>query len=234
MAQRRMNRRKSKVPPAQLKDSVVKAVKSIVDAKMNKVIEIKRNDYFNEPFPATAYYHNVWYNHDFNALYCNQGVRDEEGSTSNNRLGDSIYAKSLHLRLLVTQFYDRPNMAIRILVLKVKSGLSLSNPTAHAQTGNVIVNPINTELPNLLGVVYDKTFITNNNAGPLTGAWRDTKFLWTKTIPINKRIRYPDGAPDPSDYTYRVYTALYDTQGALTTDNVGRFSYFRSLHFQDA
>jgi len=123
---------------------------------------------------------------------------------------------------------------IRIVVLKVKSGLTLSNPTLHAQTGNVIVNPINTELPNLVSVVYDQTFTSNNNAGPLTGAWRDTKFLWKKNFPINKRIKYPDGSSDPSNYTYRVYTALYDTQGALQTDNVGRFSYFRALYFQDA
>lgn len=210
------------------------AVRKIVKAQMNKVIETKRNDYFNEPFPATTYYHNTWYTHDFNALYCDQGVRDEEDVTSNNRIGDSIYAKNLTIKLLITKYFDRPNVMIRILVLKVKSGLALGNPTIHNQVGNVIVNPVNMELPNLISVVYDQTFTSNNNVANQISGTRDTKFFWKKSFPINKRIKYPDSSTDPSHYTYRVYTALYDSQGSLTTDNVGRFSYFRSLYFQDA
>lgn len=211
------------------------AVKAIVKSQMNKVVETKRNDYLYEPIPSSGFYHNVWTVFENDIFFSGQGVQDNQAvSVPNNRIGDSIYAKNCNWSILFTKFVDRPNLVLRIVILKVKqfAGAGLV-PTNSPQLNNVIVQPIDAENSNILAVKYDRTFVLNNNIDGAS-AIRDTKFLWKHSMPIKHRMKYADGAIQPSNFTYRVYAAFYDTQAALETDNVGRFSYRRSLYFQDA
>lgn len=211
------------------------AVKAIVKSQMNKVIETKRNDYLFEPLPINSLYHNSWYVFENDTFFSGQGVQDNQAvSVPANRIGDSIYAKNINWTILFTKYVDRPNLVLRIVILKVKqyagSGLV---PTASPQLSNVIVQPIDSENSNILKCCYDRTFVLNNNING-TGATRDTKFLWKHTMPVNHRMKYADAAVQPSNFTYRIYAAFYDTQASSTLDNVGRFSYRRSMYFQDA
>lgn len=211
------------------------AVKKIVKSQMNKVIETKRNDYLFEPIPLSCFYHNTWYMFESDCFFLNQGVQDSQSSSvPQNRIGDSIYAKNIRYRILFTSFVDRPNILLRIVIMKVKqfagSGLV---PTASTQLSNVIVQPIDAENTNNLKCMYDKTFTLNRNVNT-QGATRDYKFLWDYNLKLNQRMKYPDGSTQPSNHTYRIYACMYDTQASLATDNLGRFSYRRTLYFQDA
>lgn len=212
-----------------------KAVKAIVKAQMNRVIETKRGDYLVEPFPINCFYHNVWSILDQNAMYVAQGVGDDQSLAAPNRIGDSVYARNLNIRCLFTLFADRPNMMIRVLILKVKSGTTVNNPTAHPQLGNNLIAVVNTENANIVGIVYDKVFQIQHNVNiAQQTTQRDCKFFWKHNVKINKKIRYQEGSGDPVNWTYRVYALYYDTQAAFTTDNVGRYSYGRQFYFQDA
>jgi hypothetical protein len=211
------------------------AVKAIVKSQMNKVIETKRNDYLFEPLALNCFYHNVWYVFENDCFFLNQGVQDSQSAVvPNNRIGDSIYAKNINYSILFTSFVDRPNICLRIVILKVKqfAGAGLI-PTSQNQLTNNVVQSIDAENSNIIACKYDKTFVLNRNVNT-TQATRDTKFLWQHRLPINHRMKYADGAVQPSNFTYRIYAMMYDTQGSLQTDNVGRFSYRRSLYFQDA
>lgn len=230
---RMMRKRPVRPTRRRLGTGTAKAVKAIVKSQMNKVVETKRNDYLFEPLSVNALYHNQWYVFENDCFFLNQGVQDSQAvSVPNNRIGDSIYAKNINWRILFTKFVDRPNMVLRIIILKVKqfagSGLV---PTASPQLNNTIVQPIDSENSNILAVKYDKTFVLNENVGGSPS--RDTKFLWQHSLKLNQKIKYADGAVQPSHHTYRVYAVFYDTQASFATDNVGRFSYRRSLYFQD-
>lgn len=221
--------------PRKLPAKTANAVKAIVKSQMNKVVETKRNDYLFEPLPINSFYHNTWYVFENDTFFSGQGVQDSQAvSVPMNRVGDSIYAKNINWKILFTKYVDRPNLVLRICILKVKqfagSGLV---PTNSPQLNNVIVAPIDSENSNILAVKYDRTFVLNNNING-TGATRDTKFLWQYSMPVKHRMKYADGASQPSNFTYRIYACLYDTQASLATDNVGRFSYRRSMYFQDA
>lgn len=213
------------------------AVKAIVKYEMNKTMETKRTDYYLEPLPINCLYHNVWSNIDNNCLYNQQGINDTEAVAGTNRIGDSIYCKSIHFCCLFNKFSDRCNMVLRILILKVKSGMTVLNPTAHPQLNHTIISPVSLENANIISVAYDRSFVLNNNQFiyNATGAvTRDTKFLWRHTLKVEQKIKYQDAATDPAHWTYRVYFTMYDTQNSLTTDNVGRYSYRRSCYFVDA
>lgn len=218
-----------------LAPTTVNAVKAIVKSQMNNVIETKRNDYLYEPIPLNTFYHNQWYVFENDTFFSGQGVQDNQAvAVPANRIGDSIYAKNINWKILFTKYVDRPNMVLRICILKVKqfapSGLV---PTNTVQLNNVIVAPIDSENTNILAVKYDRTFVLNNNIDT-TGASRDTKFLWQYSMPVKHRMKYADGQTQPSNFTYRIYAVFYDTQASLATDNVARFSYRRSMYFQDA
>lgn len=232
---KRAMRPRRKAQSKRLPAKTATAVKAIVKSQMNKVVETKRNDYLFEPIPANAFYHNIWYVFENDIFFSGQGVQDDQAvAVPNNRVGDSIYAKNVNWSILFTKFVDRPNLVLRIVILKVKqyAGVALV-PTASPQLGNVIVQPIDAENSNILAVKYDRTFVLNSNVDT-NGATRDTKFLWKHSMPIKHRMKYADGAVQPSNFTYRIYAAFYDTQASLQTDNVGRFSYRRSMYFQDA
>lgn len=221
--------------PRKLPAKTASAVKAIVKSQMNKVIETKRNDYLYEPIPLNTFYHNQWYVFENDTFFSGQGVQDNQAvAVPANRIGDSIYAKNINWKILFTKYVDRPNLVLRICILKVKQfappGLV---PTNSPQLANEIVAPIDSENTNILAVKYDRTFVLNNNIDT-TGASRDTKFLWQHSMPVKHRMKYADGATQPSNFTYRIYAVFYDTQASLATDNVGRFSYRRSMYFQDA
>lgn len=213
------------------------AVKRIAKSQMNRVIETKRGDYIYEPAPADCCYHNVWKALDTNALFVSQGVGDSETLGAPNRIGDAVYARNLNMRCLFTSFADRPNMYLRILILRVKSGTTVNNPTAHPQLNNNLINIVNTENANIVGIDYDETFSIQQNVNipnALGYIQRDVKFFWKYNLRISKKIKYQEGSGDPQNWTYRVFALYYDTQAALQTDNVARFSYGRQFYFQDA
>lgn len=227
---------KRSVKASQMPKSQAKAVKAVVKAEMAKVIELKHADYQFEPFAFNALYHNVFSTIETDPFNINQGVQDAEAVNPPNRLGDSIYAKSIHFKMLFTMFGDRPNQAIRIIILKVKPDTpAILNPVLHPQAVSNIVSQVDTESSRYKALVYDKVFTMNNNVIVTGGtALRDTKFYWEHTVKVNKKINYEDGNVSARNFTYNIFVCAYDTQGSLTTDNIARYSYSRRTYYTDA
>lgn len=220
--------------PARLAPSTALAVKKIVKKQMGNVIESKHADFSNEPIPLSCYYHNVTYIHDSDVFTISQGVQDSEISNPQNRIGDTVYVKNVQFRLLITNFSTRPNLLYRITICKVKSGsVALPNPYTHPQCGNAIMAPIDTEDTNIISVAYDRVFSSLAYQTAQQGN-ADKKFYWKYNLKVNKKVRYDNASNVAANFTYRVFVTCYDTQGALITDNVARFTYFRRTHFLDA
>jgi len=229
--------RKTIKKTAKLSKPMILAVKKIANRQMNKVVESKVGDYSIEPAPILCFYHNSPMILDNNMLYLQQGVTDEEIQASRNRIGDSVYSKNIQLKLLITNFQTRPNLLYRISVVKVKDN-TVTFPSGsliygHPQCGNMILAPIDTELPGLVSVEYDRVFDSRAYQTAQDGN-EDKKFYWTHNVKVNRKIRYDNASSDPSTCTYRLIVTCYDSQVVLITDNVARFTYFRRHHFLDA
>lgn len=222
---------------ARLAPKTALAVKKIVKAQMANVIESKVLDYSVEPIPALCMYHNVPIGLDNDMLYCTQGTYDEEIGIARNRVGDSIYVKNIQLGLMITNFQTRPNLCYRITVIKTKEG-NASFPSgasiySHPQCGNVMLAPIDTELPGIVSVCYDRTFYNLAYQTAQDGN-EDKKFIWKHNVKVNRKIRYDNGSANASSNSYRLFITAYDSQGVLITDNVARYTYMRRTHFLDA
>lgn len=213
--------------------ALVAQVKKIVQREANKTMEGKIGDYSTEPMPLSCYYHNVPYVHDTDMLYCAQGTTDEEIALARNRIGDSIYCKHIDLALMITNFQTRPNLVYRITVIKTKQGAtSLPNPFGHPQCGNSIISPVDTELPGIVSVVYDRVFDSRAFQTAQDGN-EDKKFIWKYRVKVNRKIRYDNGNQNSSSNSYQLWVTCYDSQAVLITDNVARFSYMRRMTFID-
>lgn len=232
---RARRKRAPKPKPATPRFSVAQ-VKSLVKREMNKVIEFKHADYQFEPIPSSALYHNTWYLMESDPLTLLQGVQDNETVNPPNRIGDSVYSKGIKLNMLFYLFNDRPNQALRILILKVKPDTTgVGNPCNHPQAVSNIIMPVDTENSRYQAVVYDRVFVFNNNVSNIAaGVIRDVKFHWQHYIKIDKKTNYEDGFNSARNYTYNIWVCAYDTVNSFTTDNIARFSYSRRHIFQDA
>lgn len=235
---RRMFRRRAPLRRkygAKLAPKTALAVKKIVKAQMNKVVETKAADYCFEPVPLSCFYHNTWYNFESDPFTVNQGVNDSEFLNPANRIGDSVFVKGIHFKLLLTNFSTYPNNTIRILILKCKAGSTgITNPTPHPQLSNNLILPVDTEDARIRSVVYDRTFsnLATQDSNPTPQA--DKMMTWSHYVKVNKKIKYDDAGASSGNDVYRMYALMYSTQGTFTTTNVGRFTYYRRTYFQDA
>lgn len=211
------------------------AVKKIVMSQMKKVVETKILDNFLEPSQPLTLYHNAVYVLENDLFFCSQGIGDSEGVTS-NRIGDSIYVKNVTMKFLLTAFNTRPNTQFRISIIKTKSGNSgLTQPYQHPLVNNVLLCPIDTELPDIVSVVFDKVFtLPQTGPGTLGASGQDKKIYFTYNLPVNRKIKYDQGGTNIGSNSYKVFLSAYDTQASTILDNIARFSFFRRTHFLDA
>lgn len=224
------SKRSSKLAP-----STARAVKLIVKSQMSKVIESKILDNWLEPSQPFTLYHNVPYVLENDVFFATQGITDTESAPS-NRIGDSIYARNVQMKLLATCFNTRPNTQFRLTIVKTKSGGSgLTNPWQHPNCNNILLCPVDTENPEIVSVVYDQV-LTPIQTGPgnIGASGQDKKIFFRYNLPVNRKIKYDNNAGNCNSHSYKVFIGAYDTQATTTFDNVARFSWFRRTHFLDA
>lgn len=215
--------------------STARAVKAIVKSQMSKVIESKILDNWLEPSQPFTLYHNVPYALENDLFFAQQGITDTE-STPTNRLGDSIFAKNVQMKLLATCFNTRTNTQFRFTIVKTKSGgSSLSNPWQHPNCNNILLCPVDTENPEIVAVMYD-TVLTPSQSGPgnIGSSGQDKKIFFRYNLKVNRKIKYDNNAGNCNSHSYKVFIGAYDTQASSSLDNIARFSWFRRTHFLDA
>jgi len=217
----------------------VSQVNTIVDKKINKVIETKHLDNFSE---SNFLYHNVPVSIETDTFFCAQGTADSPaGGNTPNRIGDSVYGKKVWLKLFFDQFQDRPNLTYRITCVRIKSGAAPISPSTllgHPQSNNFILNPVNTELSALHTenpIVYDKRFVVNNGAMVGNIGLKDCHFWKELNFTVNRKLKYLDGGLTVTGpYTLQIVLTVYDSYGSLTTDALCRLMFMRRSYIQDA
>ena len=227
--------RRKQAKAATLAPSTALAVKKIVKTQMNKVIETKHLDYGLQPTSVLSLYHNTWYQLETDPFYCQMGVTDTDIAGPLNRIGDSIFAEKIWYRLFLDKFNTRPNISLRIVILKQKAGLTMPSViTSHSQLSNNLIAPIrNEELP-YISCVYDKIFVLNGGVVDGNSAF-NTHFVWNYNLKVNKKIKYEDGQLTCSGpYVYVPYILAFDSIASLSSDNIARFTFFRRTYFQDS
>lgn len=223
--------------PAQLAKSTALAVKKIVQSQMNNVVETKIADYSFAPLgQLTSLYHNTWYNFEQDPFTMYQGTSDAETLNPINRVGDSIFAKSLSLTINLATYTNTSTVQYRLVVLKVKSGTNMpGNITAHPQAINNLIAPIDREHPSLISVVYEKRGWLINHGQTAAGGGDGERQLLHINLRINKRIKYNDGEASNGSFKYVPYIMMFDRQQTSPSGvPICDFQYFRRFYFQDA
>lgn len=226
--------RKRAPTKARLAPKTALAVKRIVQKQMNNVIEVKHADYIFTPLgQLTSLYSNQWYRFEADPFTMFQGTSDAENLNPINRIGDSIFAKSISFKINLATYSNTSTVQYRFVVLKLKVGATMPiNITSHPQGLNVMINPIDRENEALAAVVYDKKGWMINHGQTSAGGGDGERQLLQVNLKINKKIKYNDGASGNGSFIYAPYIAVFDRQG--TQAPICDFQYFRRFNFQDA
>lgn len=213
---------------------MAKAVKKIVKSQLNKVIETKINDYYFTPVGnLTSLYHNTWYKLEEDPFYLFQGTADSEAPGPTNRIGDSVYAKSVHFQLCLSSSPSFSTVQYRLVILKQKPGVTMPlDITNHPQSPNRLMNPIDREEAALISVLYDRKGYLFNNSQTAGGGNDGARKTLSVTIPINKKLKYDANNGNNNSFRIVPYIMIYGRNG--DTGFICNFEYFRRSYFQDA
>jgi len=240
MAGKKYTRRAPKVrkyKPKRKSSSLVSTVKAVVKRQMNQVVETKIADYsFNPLGQLTSLYHNTWYRFETDPFTMFQGTSDSESLNPINRIGDSIFAKSLSLTINLSTYTQLSTVQYRFVLLKLKVGASMpGNITAHPQAINNLIAPIDREQPALSQVIMDRRGWLINHGQTSAGGGDGERQLLHFNFKINKKLKYEEGAASNGSFIYAPYIMLFDRQTTSPSGTpIGTFEYFRRFYFQDS
>jgi len=170
-----------------------------------------------------------------------------QGTGKQQRIGDTIQARGMRVRIWIANKSDRPNVMYRILVLvlpktynnvRVTSGSI--DPFASPWTGsngNAMCLPVDTEKG--IRVLYDKTSnLQLNFSGVVGGGPKEGHML--KRIFIKSKggtgatIKYESNlTQDIVQKPMAVYVIPYDSYGTLITDNIASCAWFATMYYKD-
>lgn len=228
--------RKAATRKPALARSTAVAVKRIVQSQMNKVIETKHCDYSFAPLgQLTSLYHNTWYRFETDPFTMYQGTSDSEALNPINRIGDSVFAKSVNFVINLATYTNTSTVQYRFVILKVKSGTNMpGNITTHAQAINNLIAPLDRENPALISVLYDKRGWMINHGQTAAGGGDGERQLLNVTIKVNKKLKYNDGDPANASFQIVPYILVFDRQQTSPSGvPICDFQYFRRSYFQD-
>jgi len=224
-----MSSRKSSTPYRSKKampsrQSLVKLIKNVT----LKTQETKMSTFNN----VHGLLHNVSTRADQNMLATFQGLNDTSGY--NNRVGDTVTPIGVKLYMQFRQPADRPNINWKIWILKTPGVNSYTFVPVKALTGNLMLDPVDTEKCTVLKVLQFKHM--DNYFNGTAGSSKETNFFRKVWIPLDRRPYSYDGDNSSLGKLYNVamYAAAYDTSGTLITDNIGTFTWNKVFYFKDA
>jgi hypothetical protein len=231
---RKYVKRAKTTKPARLASTTALAVKKIVKSQMNKVIETKINDYYFTPVSnITSPYHNTWYRLEDDPFYIFQGTSDSEVIGPTNRVGDSIFAKSVHFQVSLYSSPSYSTCQYRFVVLKLKPGASMpTDITNHPQSPNRLMNPIDREQEALISVLHDSRGFMYNNGQTAGGGSDGSRKLISVNINVNKKLKYDGNTAVNNSFRIVPYIMVFGKLG--DSGFISSLEYFRRSYFQDA
>lgn len=174
-----------------------------------------------------------------NLLFTSTGITDNQDATSSyaSRIGDSVVARGLSIKLWIANKLDRPNVMYRIIVYRYYG--SAPTDVFHTQgTANLMLRDFNTEK---YKVLYSKrinlqigtSFIPD--VPTVSGVQRKEAHKYLKIwIPLkNKTIQYQNGVGNPMKGDIGFCVVPYDSFGTLTTDNIASYAFNYKFYFKD-
>jgi len=167
-------------------------------------------------------------------------LRTTDGATSITRIGDSVYAMRLSMKIWISTKSDRPNVMFRIFVIACPSNQSgIANPSGlfKGYSGNKMIDTINTDT---YSVVYHRMLkITHGDSSLEGGAHlHENSKLVRINIKLNRKINYivesgnGDVCKEKRDNLSLVIIP-YDAYGTLVTDNIASYAYHSLFYYKD-
>ncbi|QCX35058.1 capsid protein [Blackfly DNA virus 19] len=217
-----------------------RTIKTLAKQVVNRNVETK---YLNKMSENNPLYHNLWVpisHRNFDTVNGTSGGYDN----IDTRVGESVRAKYLKVKLWLSNKSDRNDVIYRIVCLKYQPDLSFS-----AVTGNITVQTVGATGPSILRllntdrytIVFDQLVQVKNGSGMKAaatgGVMGETHKVWSKTIKLHgKKMEYQDGSDilKNQDDCYGLYIVAYDAFGTLTTDNIASYHALIVAAFKDA
>lgn len=160
-----------------------------------------------------------------------QGVGDPNDQANNKaRIGDEILLRNFNIRFWLSNKLDRPNVMYKLYLFWYDNAVTLSDAVVYFTQGNKMLDRINNEN---IGVIDQKTVFSKEMY--LNGT---EKFEHSQLCTLNgnwkgKKVKYDDGAVQPSHKNIGICVACYDAYGTLQTDNIASLAYNYVMRFQD-
>lgn len=218
--------RKSSMSRKAIKRSVLQAVLGMSETKYRQFEDENVNIFHN----TTTITGNA-----INMLQTSQGASD------NQRIGDTIRAKSLNIKMQLFNKQDRPNVTYRILILApLTTGVTPAPSIWKGESGNKMLDNIDTGSYKIIYQKYVKwSGQTTTFSGPTTlpNYSRETSKILSINIPLkNKKLQYSTNSglvPKSSKMNWTLYVTPYDAFGTLITDNIASYAYNARFYFKD-
>lgn len=210
----------------------------------SRIAKICKKVLFQKSETKRAYYSHgkfeLWHNADdtqHNANICTlnpetaQGMPNQGTGDTSDRIGDEIYMTGFKLRFLCGQKFDRPNVNWRLIIGAVPKNYAYAyNTFFNNISGNVLLDPVNTDLVSILHQSYFKPN-AQGVPGTSNAEYTIAKQLW---IPRKKKYKFSTNtAQTHNDQQILMILHTYDAYGTLTTDNIGYVQVWQETIFKD-
>lgn len=169
-----------------------------------------------------------------------------QGSGKQQRVGDTIQARGMKLRLWIANKFDRPNVMYRLIVVvlpktynnaRVTSGsIDIFAPSFTGANGNAMCLPIDTEKG--IRTLYDRTFnlqmgtsgtlLANKECHMVKRLFIKSKGGTGSTVKFESNI-----SQDIVNRPMAIYLIPYDSYGTLITDNIASCAWFATMLWKD-
>lgn len=153
------------------------------------------------------------------------------GTAVNNRIGNSIFVRSVALRLVLNRKTDRPNVSYRVIVIATMPGTGV-NDYGEVFAGNAFTAHA---FPASSVVLHDSTFPRDQGTVMTQQVTPDKERsnLFETFLDIGKTVPF---ATDGTALTVlRGYIVAYDAFGTLVTDNIASVAQgCIGVYFEDA
>lgn len=192
-------------------------------------------------------YHNVGRGAGLGYVAIASLLRSTDGTTQAGRIGDSVYAMRLSIKLWLATKADRPNVMFRIFIVAVPSNQAgISNPANLFKgfAGNKMIDNINTDVYSvvyhrIVKITHGDTSLEKGGVDPLADAQLHEVSKMVKiNLRLNRKINYivetgnGDVCKEKRDNLSLVIIP-YDATGTLVTDNIASYSYHSMFYYKD-
>ncbi len=169
-------------------------------------------------------------------LGTSQGVTDPNNQSGNAaRIGDEILLRNVNVRFWLSNKNDRPNVMYKLFLFWYDTGSTLQDSLVFFTQGNKMLDRINNEQ---IGIIDKKTIFSGPSytTGVASDAGSAKEHSQLCTLNGNwkgKKIKYDNGAPQPSNKNIGFCVVCYDAYGTLQTDNIASLAFDYVMMLQD-